>query len=193
MKPKPFKKAVDRQLKASEALSEVFDDSTAGEMMDRMTDSPAETIVPTSPLETNEPMAQNLEEKEKIERLRDNYIMWYELNYPNIDDAAQRVDATYKFKPDGAHAVTELDFGFAPITHLPPLLQSIEGYLDLNGTQIKSLEQLPKKINGHLHIRGISATSIPPDLTITGAVFVTEKQDKLKESAQAAGYTVITS
>ncbi len=142
--------------------------------------------------------ANEIEHTVKPEVRRRQLVEWVE-SYISSDAALNAeytaedwVDTIFTINSDGAvDAPGTINLSFNDITYLPEGLNEINGDFLLSSTPLKSLENLPKKINGNLDITHLRfCKSIPSGIIVTGKVEIQKKQTELLADAKEKGYDV---
>lgn len=146
MKPNPFKRPKKDELSAEQALSDIFADPKAGEMMDRMTDAPR-AREQELPSKIGDDVAKKIEDYEAAQahKYRADFIEW--LSQAPLD--GQSPEEWLSTRPDvkfSAKGITmdSLVLFEDDISELPPHLVEIVGTLTLWGCPIEDLTNLPK-------------------------------------------------
>jgi len=102
------------------------------------------------------------------------------------------VDEFFTVNPDGTvDAPRTIDLISNTVDYLPEGLNEIDGDFIMSSASLKSLDNLPKKINGDLDITCLPfCKSIPSGIIVTGNIYIDNNQTDLLADAQAKGYNV---
>jgi len=199
----PLREQSTRSGADQELVANVLGKEAAAEMGELVDEQAAtDQVADTGTLEISK---DEQDATNKIERIvrpkirRHQLIEWAE-SYISSDSVLGKeytpeawIDKIFTINPDGTvDAPGTIDLTLDVVDYLPEGLNKIHGNFHLSGTQLTSLKNLPKIINGDLDITFLkpSCNSIPDGTIVTGKVFLQRKQSELIASARAKGYNV---
>jgi len=189
--PQPLGEQPTRSVKDTELVGQVLGEEAAADM-EELTgkQNAADQATDTNTLEVNFDDQLTVDKSENTvtpEQRKKEYIEWTKETVKN----ATWVKEVFTFNPDGTVDVNgHLDIWWVDVYRLPPGLNQINGDLKIAYSKITDLSGLPKIINGSLDIRGLSTSTIPLGLKISGKVYISHDNKMLIKDAKSKSYNV---
>lgn len=188
MKLNPFKKAVDEQLRASEALAQVTGSPEDAELMKRLTRSSTsqkEDLI----LKPSENLQHTLKAPERINELKKQYVQWAQQHNLGGSEPEEWVEDTFEFSDRGAHAVGQLDLRSIRTMQWPARLFSIGGSLYVNALTNLEVPTL-LEVQGSLYAHSATAIDLPLLQKVGGDFYASSARTADLPSLQEVGDTL---